>query len=106
MNGNLTPFPIKSQMTEISFQGRTYKVCSEGQMNYILAVGLQEIQMKAASENKQLSEQELKEELKKYKENCGYGLIDEILAKVSPEERERWKMNYRYAGIVKRSSKE
>jgi len=103
MNGNMSPLPTKGQMIEIMFGGKTYKICSEGQMNYLLAVGLNAIQMRATQENKALSEEELKKELQQYRENCGYAVLNDLLVKVSPEERERWKTNYRFSGIIKRA---
>lgn len=72
-------------------------------MNFILAVGAQKIHQQAAEEGKQLTEEEFKKELRNYKENCGYAVLSELLAKVSPEERERWKTNYRFSGVVRKA---
>lgn len=103
MNGREPLQPIKSQLIEISFGGKTYKICSKGQMNYIMAIGLNEIMRAASGNQKQLSEDQVQEELKKYKENCGYAILNDLLEQVSPEERERWKNNYRFSGVIKKS---
>ena len=103
MQGHMSPQPTKGQLLEIDFQGRTYKICSKGQMNFIMAMAVQKIQTKAAEEGRQLSDEDMKKEMEEYKENCGYAVLSELLAKVSPEERQRWETNYRFAGISRKS---
>jgi len=101
MNGHLPFQPVKSQAIDVTVGKRTYRVCSEGQYDFILMAAREEIIQKAAMEQKSLTDDEINKEIEAYKETCPYATIAILFSKMSPSERQRWQDNYRFSGIYR-----
>lgn len=103
MQGREPLQPIKSQLTQVGFNGKLYSICTQGQMNYLVAVARNSIINEAAREGRVLTEEDIEKAIEIFKEDCGYAVLTELLAKVSPEERQRWETNYRFAGVSRKA---
>lgn len=105
-NFKATGFPTKNQELSIEYKGKVYAICSDDQMAYLLMTAKERIMMEDADrvykkEKKTITEDELKAKLTEYAENCGFGTLSFVLAKMTPAEQEEWKMKYRFAPISK-----
>lgn len=93
--------PVKNQETSIEYKGKIYALASEGQMEYILNQAKEQMLFDAATSKKPLSPDELSAKLNEFADNCGYATLDYVLAKMTPAEREEWKVKYRFAPITR-----
>jgi len=89
-------YPVKNQLMSITYNGKTYGICEQGQLDYVLSVGKEDILSQAAMKKERLSEKELAKRLEEYRDNCGYATLEFVLAKMTPAEREQWAINYRF----------
>ena len=80
----------------ITYNGKTYAICEQGQLDYMLSLGKEEILSEAAMKKERLNEKEIEKRMEKYKENCGYATLESVLVKMTPAEREQWAINYRF----------
>lgn len=127
--------PNKSQEVSVTLgcNGRTYVICDQGQMNFLLEQLRQEVrdqlaaaikptkqQMDAVMEEiavvkkikdkgtlrqmamayfDKTSEKQVEDLVQKNRELLPYATLDWILEKLPPDERQRWKDNYRFSGV-------
>ena len=102
MYGRAPSYPCKNQEMSVTYRGRTYGICSQEQLDYLIMMQQQTLMVEAAHQGKTLSEAELKAKLDEYAENCGNITLDKLLAKMSPEEQRAWQDSYRFTPITRR----
>lgn len=93
--------PTKNQETAIDFKGKTYAVCTDGQMNFLIEMAKDKFRAEAFDKKVKLSEEELEKKLKEYRETCGYATLDWILGQMTPQERTDWQNKYRFTPIMR-----
>lgn len=95
----IPPSPIKNEDMSITVHGKTYAVVSEKQFKYLRQKALEEIYAEAARRQENPITEEIQAQLEKSMDGCGFSTLDRILAKMTPDERERWKIQYRFSCI-------
>lgn len=103
----MTPFPelpAKSQEVCVTVpDGRSYVVCSKGQYEMLRAARRQQVMAEAGMAGRTMTDEGIEEAVESWlRDECPYAPLDLILSKMSPDERERWKQNYRFSGITTR----
>ena len=90
-------FPIS---TSVTFEGKAYGLCSEGQMNYLMRSAREKILSDAMDEEKVLTDEEMADKMAAWEKTCAYTTMPRLFAKMSPEQREEWKARYRFSPII------
>lgn len=103
MNGpahGLPPGP-KSQAMSITLRdGRTFTICSPGQMGYLREQAISEVMAAASERGEDIRDPEqLAGLLDKWQEKCPYATLDFVLSKLTPQEQKDWAVKYRFQGI-------
>jgi hypothetical protein len=97
---NTPSHPCKSQTLEVLYNGRSYIICNEGQINYqrMLAKEMTLCDMSVAGID--VTDEQVNEIVEKWMiEKCQYATLDYVLGLMTPAEREIWKANYRFSGV-------
>jgi len=93
--------PTKNQELAITFNGKTWAICSPEQMDYILIRAKEQLIFNAYEEQQTITEEQLAEKMKEFSENCGFATLDYVLGKMTPAEQEEWKNKYRFTPFTK-----
>ena len=91
--------PVKNQEMAITYKGKVYAICEQGQLDYLVQCERERWIMMAYDEDKTMTESELNAKIKIFLENCGYSTLNGLLARMTPEERKNWQDNYRFSPI-------
>lgn len=112
MQDRMTPSPgtpAKNQEVSITLSdGRTFSVCSKGQYRYLVDQARNMIVSRMidggeVTEDASANEGVVNERLEHWKEHeSKFAPLDWILERMTPEERESWKQQYRFGGICRR----
>ena len=90
-------FPISTTITD---GGRTYAICSQGQMNFLLREAQERITSEAMDRGEKLTDKEIQGRLAEWEKTCGYTTMPRFFARLTPEEQEEWKARYRFSGLT------
>lgn len=93
--------PVKNQELSISYKGKTYAICEQTQMDYLIQCEKERLMMEAYDYDKKLAPEDLEAKIKVFIENCGYSTLKAVIEKMTPDERKAWEMSYRFAPIMK-----
>lgn len=103
MNGQARPIPGMPKGSAMSItvkDGRTFAICSPGQMAYLRQAAIEDIMLAASERNETIRDQEqLDRLLDQWQETCPYATLAWVLAKLSPQEQKDWATRYRFQGI-------
>lgn len=99
---NIFPYPAKNEDLSITVRGKTYAVVSDAQLRYIREKALETILARAAEKQENLTMEEGRVRAAKYADSCGFATLDLVLAKMTSDERERWKAQYRFSCVTRR----
>lgn len=94
-------YPVKNQETAITFRGKTYAICSQEQMTFMLDQARNEIISVANVAKEKLPEEEIGKRLNLFKEGCGFATLDYVLSLMTPAEQQEWKDKYRFCPITR-----
>jgi hypothetical protein len=97
----MPPSPIKNEDQSITVRGKTYAIVSNGQYIYIRDRTLEDVYAKAAEKQETLTQEDAKDRLAKRMDECGFATLSIVLAKMTPDERERWKAQYRFCHVTR-----
>src|SRR3990172_4837574 len=89
-------YPVKNQSTSITFKGKTYAICSAGQLEYMRLRTKDQIEFEAYEKHEQLTQEELNRRVEEKMGNCGFATLDHVLGLMTPQERKDWKAMYRF----------
>lgn len=101
-----SPNPPKETYVDTMFRGRVYRICSTGQMNYLMLLYASTIMQEAAQKGVQISEEEVKKKTEEWKLNSEYIDIDTLFSMMTPKEKETWRNAYRFGGVHRAFPKE
>lgn len=104
MNTKTTPagdFPVKNQELSIQYGSKVYSICSKEQMAYIVMKSKEIVAAKAYESGEKLTQQEFEARIDAEVKNSGFATLDEVLAMMTPKERQAWQDNYRFAPITR-----
>lgn len=93
--------PVKNQETVIDLRGKSYAICTQGQLDFIKMQARGQIAFDAAERREKLTEGELERRLKEHMDNCGYATLEYVHSLMTPAELEDWKNKYRFAPICR-----
>lgn len=92
--------PAKNQQVSITLKnGKTYTVVSQGQMEYILEMQAHKLTSQAVANKQQLTDEALKQKMIEFRDECPYAPLQWILDRMSPQEQDEWKAQYRFGGV-------
>jgi hypothetical protein len=94
--------PTKNQELSITYGGRSYAICAQGQLDYLIMQAREQILFDAAERREQVTEEFLEKKLEEFKVNCGFATLDWMLNKMNPQEKEIWAANYRFCPVTRR----
>ena len=102
----MRPFPINksplsNQEMSITLGGKTWVICSEGQLEWIKKQAKEQFQVEAYDNN--LKEDKhteyIENRLKEYENQCEYITLTKALSMMTPKERQAWENWYRFTPI-------
>lgn len=94
-------YPVKNQETSITYGGKTYAICSDQQIDYIKLQARDQVMFDAFEKQIEMTEEEINKKVQLVVENCGYATLDYVLGLMTPQEREDWKVRYRFTPITR-----
>ena len=94
---------IRSQQQSIILPGgKAVRICSEARMAEMAAAVRQRAITEAAYDQKQLTEEEVAEAERKWRQECGLATMKSVLEKMTPVQQERLRDQYRFGGVCRR----
>lgn len=94
------PSKLPGQQMSFTVRGKTYAVCSEGQMAFMRQQATERVIAEANDKGEPVqTEEDLKKRLDEWQENCGFATLASVMAKLTPQEQAEWAAKYRFSGV-------
>jgi hypothetical protein len=90
------PFDGKGFQLTISLGGKNYAICDESQYQWLKSSLAEAANARLAKDGKAVTPEELDKEAARLVEERGFSTLRLVLAKMSPQEVERWQASYRF----------
>ena len=94
-----SPNALKSQSMSVTYKGKTYAICSEGQVAYLRRMALEKVAAEAAARGEQLDEARMAEAVNRRVEERGFATLKMVLEKMTPAEQKQWAARYRFGAV-------
>jgi hypothetical protein len=93
---------IKNADLAITVGDRTYAICGKGQMAFLRGKAREQIIEWAMDNGERVTEDLISSKLAEWEKNSRFATLENVLAMLTPSEREAWKSKYRFAGVTTR----
>lgn len=105
-----TPYasiPVKNLEMSISYKGKTYAICEERQLDYLLEEERKRVMLATPPKGKyyeytEEQSKEIDEKVAAYRYTCGYATLSYVLSLMTPAERRSWQDQYRFSGVARK----
>lgn len=99
--------PVKNVELAITYKGKTYAICEERQLLYLVEEERKRLMLATPPKGKyyEYTEEQTKEidrKVSEYQLNCGYATLPYVLGLMTPAEQQTWKDQYRFQGVTRR----
>lgn len=88
----------KQESLSITWQGKTFGIVNAGQKRLLLDIAKNDV----VDDNPDMPMPQVMQEAEKIVASKGFSTLEDILSQMSPSEREQWKIQYRFGGILRR----
>jgi hypothetical protein len=98
MTSPATP-PYRTQEMSVDVDGRTFAICSDGQMEALREMMLHKVMANAADCGEAIDEAETRRRVEAEVDASGWATPAMVMARMTPAAREQWAAQYRFGGV-------